>query len=402
MPDRHFSVPWKFICFSILFFMTVFIFEGINQRLWLNDFRVYYSAAQAFLDGQPVYGRPFGLASGYYKYSPFVLLFFTPASVLPFKAAAIIHFWVISFCSIACMLAGFTILSEYLNPAAGRYKNLVLSASFVVLMNHLTRELHLGNVNMILVLLLLLALLLLLENRQVASGVLFALALLFKPYLVLLALPLVFHGRYRMLITAAAAVAASALVLVPVSGFTGTLMLHREWIGAMMVHGQTMESRQTLEAMAGMLTGACSCGWIRYLILCIVVAAYALFFLASRNKRRAALFSSGSGDQLMIIGYFTLFAVIPNLVVTDTEHFLFTLPLVLLVTGYLFTQRNLLFMTLAVLFFLLYMGTSSDLMGAGLSHWLEERGSIGIGNLGIIALSVFVFTRLTEKSNFAP
>jgi hypothetical protein len=101
------------------------------------------------------------------------------------------------------------------------------------------------------------------------------------------------------------------------------------------------------------------------------------------------------------MGYFSLLALIPNLVITDTEHFLYSLPLVLLVMGYLLTQKRALFVLLAIPCFMLYAGTSTDLMGTGLSDWLKARGSIGIGNLGIIALSVFVFTRLTEKSNFA-
>jgi hypothetical protein len=279
--DRLNSIPWKFVCFSLLFFTTVFVFECINRRLWLNDFRVYYSAAQAFLDRQPLYGQPYGLSSGYYKYSPFVVLFFIPATLLPFKAAAVIHFWVISCSTIVSMLIGSRILMR-LNPLAGRHDNLVLSAGFVVLMNHLFRELHLGNVNMILVLFLLLALVLVLENRQVAAGGLFALALLFKPYLLLLAVPLAFHCRFRMLITAAAVTVASALMLVPLTGVTETLLLHREWLGAMMAHGHTMDSHQTLEALVGRFTGIRPLNWIRYLILAVVVAAYAIFFLSGR------------------------------------------------------------------------------------------------------------------------
>ncbi|MEI6456446.1 MAG: hypothetical protein WCO93_09170, partial [bacterium] len=69
---------WKFIVFAFVLFLTAFIFENINGRFWLNDFKVYYMAAKALLTGNQVYDLPFGEPSGYYKYSPFVLFFFFP------------------------------------------------------------------------------------------------------------------------------------------------------------------------------------------------------------------------------------------------------------------------------------------------------------------------------------
>jgi hypothetical protein len=48
-----------FIVFAAIVFIAVFTLEKINERFWLNDFKVYYSAAQALINGQQVYGTPF-------------------------------------------------------------------------------------------------------------------------------------------------------------------------------------------------------------------------------------------------------------------------------------------------------------------------------------------------------
>jgi len=58
-------------------------------------FKVYYLSAKAMLDGQQIYGVHHGLDSGFYKYSPFVLLIFIPFTFLNFKLACIIYYWAI-------------------------------------------------------------------------------------------------------------------------------------------------------------------------------------------------------------------------------------------------------------------------------------------------------------------
>jgi hypothetical protein len=67
-----------FIVFATVLFAAIFAIEKINERFWLNDFKVYYSAAQALISGEQVYGVPFGLDTGFYKYSPFVAMLFVP------------------------------------------------------------------------------------------------------------------------------------------------------------------------------------------------------------------------------------------------------------------------------------------------------------------------------------
>src|ERR1051326_2627320 len=85
-----------FIVTASLLLLGFFIAEKINHRFWLNDFRVYYDAFNAFMKGSQLYGVNFSLGSGNYKYSPFSLLLFAPFSFFSFDIAAILYYFFLS------------------------------------------------------------------------------------------------------------------------------------------------------------------------------------------------------------------------------------------------------------------------------------------------------------------
>ena len=94
-PDN--SYPKFFIVFVALACLAIFVFENINHRFWLNDFKVYYGGATALLNGEQVYGVLYSLGSGYYKYSPFTALLAIPFCLFNFNTAAIFQFFILSF-----------------------------------------------------------------------------------------------------------------------------------------------------------------------------------------------------------------------------------------------------------------------------------------------------------------
>src|SRR4028119_1906921 len=115
LPKQN-PLPYGFILFASVLFLAAFVIENINGRFQLYDFLVYYSAADALLQGKQVYGIPFGLGSGFYKYAPFVLFLFIPYCVLSFKAACVIHFALLSFCFIASFLLLRNLFRTYFFP----------------------------------------------------------------------------------------------------------------------------------------------------------------------------------------------------------------------------------------------------------------------------------------------
>ena len=162
----------------------------------MSDFKVYYLAGKAFFDGNPIYGVNFGLTSGYYKYSPVFILLFSPYLLFGYKTACIIHGFMLSIATIISIVTIKNILQNTIFNQEIKHKYLLLFV-ILVIVNHLFREIHLGNVNMFIVMLLCLGIQKTLEEKYLLSGLFIALAIFIKPYLVVLALPFLFHKKIK-------------------------------------------------------------------------------------------------------------------------------------------------------------------------------------------------------------
>ena len=179
-----------FSTLTVVLFLIMMLVEQANGRFWLNDFRVFYEAAQALVSNEQVYGVTFGLDTGYYKYSPFTLLFFTPFTLLPFSLASIVQFWIIVALTIYLILTLNKLVNKYVFNLKSNNVFLFLIV-LIIILNHLIRELHLGNTNIILMFLLTLALQFSLKNKILLASTLLAIVILTKPYFLVLVLPFI-------------------------------------------------------------------------------------------------------------------------------------------------------------------------------------------------------------------
>jgi hypothetical protein len=376
----------RFIIFTSLLFVAVFAIENFNGRLWLNDLRVYYSASQALLAGKQVYGVAFGLDTGFYKYSPFVLLLFAPYTLFSFYGACVLHYMVMAVSCIGSLLLVRRISGQYMFGAAVSHR-WVLPLTLLCFLNHLVRELHLGNVNMLLVFILSGTLLLLLRGKEISAAVLLAIAILFKPYLILLCFPLLLHKKVRVLIFCAGALLLSFLGVFLVTGVSEGVMLHRQWVTAMLAHNNYLGSPHTLfsllrshiftalpEDLNMVFTG----------MMCLL-----LFGVMVYARLRSAI----TQPVQLIFGYFGLLALFPNLFITDTEHFLFVMPLLLICITGLFVLKSRSAAIIFIILVIMYGANSSDLLGEGLSDVIEKWGVLGLANFCIV---IFAIVRLRE------
>jgi len=374
----------------ILFFCAVLLFilviENINGRFSLVDFQVYYGAAKSFLSGGRVYGEVFGEDTGLYKYSPELLVLFVPAALLPFKVAAVLHYII----SAVALLLGLRLalrLAEENFSMHFSSSAWILTAGFFVALNHVFRELHLGNVNLILVLLLLLAYRLQSHNSLTAAALLFAICILFKPYFLLLAIPFLWRSKW-VLIWRTLLWMASALILFSLLvGVFDSFQMHNDWITAMSNHSVFLESWNTVAAMIRIFTGWQGSGVLIGGITLLTVIA--LFFFATKK-------SSLKADQKELLLFLIVLGLIPNILITDTEHFLFSFPLTMLVLAFVWkTGRNWLWVLMPA--FLMYGAISPEWFGSYLADELEHHGVIGLGNLVIITASIFLATNYSRK-----
>jgi hypothetical protein len=393
-PDR-FTIVFSGIA------LLLFLVEHVNGRAWMNDFRVYWGAADALLHGKQLYGVAHGLDSGIFKYAPIMAVLFVPFALLPYPMAAAIHFGLIVWAFIAASIRVDRLIRKHLlNDRAPSYAPLFVTALVVVV--HLHRELHLGNINMILLAVLLIAIERLLKGRTIAAGVLFGFVMLAKPHFFVL-LPLLllrsrFHALGVALLTVGFGIIAPSVFL----GFTVNMDLHGDWLGQMADHnasliyngGSGYEAVNTVYSFLHRSVlrhlGASGTSVEAYAILAAVAIAYGAFVLRNLWIERRA---TQQNDRSFLIELLLLIALVPSITLTDTEHFLLAMPLVAYVVLHLFSKPATpwsLWIAIPVLF--AYGGNWEDALGP-VSDVFIHHGVLGIGNLGLIILTICLFLR---------
>jgi hypothetical protein len=175
-------------------------------------------------------------------------------------------------------------------------------------------------------------------------------------------------------------------------GYNQNILLYQGWIHAMREHSNYLSSHHTIPSLLhyyfGMQTGT----WFTYFLIALVCTVYFfLYFFLNRKNESPSQF-------LFVTGYFCLLAIVPNIVITDTEHFLLSLPLIVILLRYVAEKKNLLLIAAFILLIFFYEGNSTDLLGKNLSQRFEEMGLLGSSNLIIVASVLLLVFRVTNKS----
>lgn len=362
-----------------------------NGRFTLYDLQVYYDAAGRLIDGASPYHTAFGLSSGFYKYSPSAAIFFIPLHVLGWMGARVVFFILIA----GTLAAFFPRMVVCINRATGLTNNsIMLQTTLVALMlgGHLSRELLLGNVNWLLMLVLLFAFFTL-EKRAGLSGVLLGFALAFKPHFAVLLPWYIVRKRYVELATAMLTL--FVLFFLPAAGWgwAGNLDLLIEWFETMRMHNTGLAgSPNTLYGVPARLFG-----WegqwpvvLTLALVAVMILAYVLrnFWLEATQSRLPA--------SNMLMEFALIMALIPNLVHTDTEHFMWTFPLLVVVFGRLLDSSlaapvRAALALVCILCALPYTLASPDLWGATRSQWLEQSGVLGWSNVVLVVMAIVLY-----------
>jgi hypothetical protein len=211
--------------------LALLVAEHLNHRFAMVDFQVFYKAGQRILRGENLYRH---VEDGFYeyKYGPVAAFLFSPFAPLP-RSVASVAYWFF----LAGVLTGNLFLClRLVRPDYGalpraRVGGVVLLAALTEA-THLIAELHLGQVNQLLLALYLLMALALMKRRPIAFALPMAASLYLKPFALAFVPYLLLKKRHREL--AWVAVLAIALGLAPLLVFgPGELVRqYRGWMDA--------------------------------------------------------------------------------------------------------------------------------------------------------------------------
>jgi hypothetical protein len=387
--ERKFAIGVALLCLSY------FALEWFNGRAQMADFRVYYDAANAFIQGDTLYGKAFGVSSGFYKYSPFACIPFIPLALLPYTAASMLYYLLTTAAIIFFSLR----VAGYLKNNIPNDNPIVLPiVTGVFLIDHLERELHLGNVNLLLLIALFEIFVLLKSNRDGKAGILYGIILLFKPHFLLLLPYFLWKKRFLTIALTVTTIVTGLLIPALVLGWQSNLMLLQQWSAAMTDHNVALQvSPNTLYGLINRSIAGGKAGSLLILVVLGVVASAFLYWMIRNDRHNAAKINSG---EVRYEEYFLLVGIVPNLVHTDTEHFMWTWPMLALALQTALrskTAHRKGIVVLLALAFIPFAINSPDIVGTQLQGLFDE-GGLGLANVLILCSAIIACNHLPSEA----
>jgi Glycosyltransferase family 87 len=381
----HTAGEWVFTLFLVAFCVLFTLVELNNGRLWTNDFRVYYEATNDFFAGNNPYQHAYGLSTGFFKYPPMTLYLFSPQSWMSFGSAQLMHLVILS----GALIGSMSILRNWVNQFQ-LFGKQTLSVGFSYLLFatvaiHLTRELHMGNVNLLLLLLFCIGIQAFISKKMLAFAFFWSLMFMLKPILILVIIPLLIYRQWKVVFMMAGIGLLFALLPVIQIGWAGNVQLWQDWFSAIAAHGDYLTSFNSIGSLVHQFTGFSS----EWLFSILFVAFLTALMLRERLKGMSSISNT-------VIWACVLSAAVPNFFVTDTEHFLLSMPLIYLLIMQLAARRKWYWWTVFTLGMLLFSFNSSDLLGPDITDIVFNYGFLGMGNLIFIGLFLWLKSKRIE------
>jgi hypothetical protein len=384
------SAPMRYVLVCLALAGGYFVLQKLHHRDGVADFRVYYDAANAWLHGESPYGKAFGVSSGFYKYSPVALVPFSLLAWMPYPLASGIYYFLV----LAAFIAFSLVLVRFFEMQFGfpaYRRGLALALITLFLIDHFERELHLGNVNVFLLIAAFGLHEFIRKEKMHWAGLLYAAMLLVKPHFAILLPFFIWKKQWKVLLWTVAGGAAGLLLPAVASGWQGNINLHTAWLDTMQEHNVRLsDSPNTIYGIVNewVLSWFGAHADTGLILFGLLVTGAGFLFILLRNR------AAGQPMQSYFFELFLLIALIPNLAHTDTEHFMWSWPLIAYVILSLIhfpSLRKPLMIALVVLAFIPYAVNSPDIVGRKVMLLFDEGGLLGLSNLLILAIATGMF-----------
>lgn len=388
-----------FLVFVAIICLATFTIEMINGRFWLTDFRVYYSAAMNFFSGAQVYGVCYDMGSGYYKYSPTVLFFFSPYCIFPYKIAAIIHFFILGFAFWYTFKLILDIFKKYLFINEFKHEGWLLSLAFICILIHFTREMHLGNINIIMLLLCLQVLHFYLERKSFAGSLMFGIVVLAKPFYLLLLIPLILRKSWKAIAWLGLIVAIGGLIPFIYLGFTDSMALYSGWFRTILSHNTDYPGMGSLDYLIRHNFFPSMPGFTEYLIIFTACVFASWFILSNIKMEKSQRNDKSLADMNFIIEWFLMISLLPVLFKTDWVQLLLSAPLIAFIISYITVRKKYWMIPGMVVLLFFYGANSDDLLGRELSGKILKLGLMGLSNFLLVMISLIMFLNFRKSKS---
>ena len=394
--SKFIARPW--VGLSIILFVCLSFLgaEAINHRLWLPDFEVYYKAAYRLINSENLYRHS---EDGHYifKYSPVSALIFIPFTIFSFGIAKIIYWLILT----GTILLNFYISVRLLFPEIGsksdakRINVLYLLSSLIVAL-HFLRELHLGQVNYLLMFMFVLVLFALGKQKVITASIILSLSLFIKPFGLIFLPYLLYRKKFRALFMVG--VSSVAWALTPLLFYRNWHLFINQyyaWFNEILIemgHKQALlaDANHTVFSVIARFTPLrfilSDPRYAQFYQLAILIA---LLFFFYKAFKLSALNKTGENT---IFDFYLLIGFIPLLAFTSENAFVFEQLLVVVVLFY-FRLLSTFEKTLAILSFIFIGGNFAELLGSKVSVFLDNNSFVAIGAM----ILIFVFYKLLVK-----
>lgn len=383
------KIPKSYVFFGIFLFLfiSLMVFVEIkNGKFETNDFKVYYQATLDFFSGNDPYSKSYGLSTGYFKYPPTTLYLFSPINFFNYFTAQIIHTFFL-FSSLVIAIATLHRFLFALNPiksSKGSFALLYIAFSLILI--HVVREIHMGNVNLFLLVLFVLGISSFLESKLTLMVIFWSLMVIIKPIVILAFIPIIFYKMWKPILMMIGIGIIYFCLPIFHLGFQHTLELWKHWFSSVAQHGNYIISENSLKYYANHFFGMNS-DWVPSIFVLVILLIIMIRDLIKQN------YSKNEFVNWTII----LMAFVPNFFVTDTEHFLLSLPLILIVLKQLLLQARPVFWIVFSFLTAFFSLKSNDLLGEKLTLFYNTNGLLGISNLCFIVLFLLLKNEQHKK-----
>ena len=367
--------------FFILFVALMVFVEINNHKFWTNDFKVYYEATKDYFSGKSPYIKNYGLDTGFFKYPPTTLYFFGLAVLVKYFFAQIIHVFLLSISFlIAIFLLKKTIFASEDKVVKSSFRIYLLGFVFIVI--HIAREYHMGNVNLILLALFSLGLWYLKQQKHLNVAIFWSLMVVLKPIVILAFIPLFFYKQWKTMLFMFLFGVFFLILPITFSGWNGNIELWKAWFASVAKHGKYLSSENSLTYLTEYYFKIKS-EWVPSIMVLFALVTVMLF----------SIYKGKRSNRDLLLWSIVLLAFTPNFFVTDTEHFVLTLPLLMTLLYILLKIKNIIYWIIFLILVIPFSLNSNDLLGRNISDFIDKNGLMGIANIGFIIMFLFYYSK---------